>query len=55
MKEVTAQDEWCAEAYLKTNYGVVTRDALKAMAKRYILTNVTLLQYSGNGNDDEED
>ncbi|MGD0058567.1 MAG: hypothetical protein ABSD58_04025 [Verrucomicrobiia bacterium] len=43
MREVTAQNEWCAEAYLETDYDSVSRESLAGAAKRYVLNNVMLL------------
>ena len=42
LREVTAEDEWCAEAYLETDYSVLTRDAYDREAKRYVLFNLML-------------
>jgi type I restriction enzyme M protein len=35
--EVGASDEWCAEAYLDTDYEKINRDNLAQVAKRYVL------------------
>lgn len=46
MREVGPQDEWCAEAYLKTDYSTITPDSLLEAAKRHLLRNVMLLHES---------
>jgi type I restriction enzyme M protein len=43
MREVRHGDEWCAEAYLETDYGVVTKSLLGAAAKRFMLRSAMLL------------
>jgi len=53
MQEVTAQDEWCAEAYLETNYNSMRQDMLISSAKRYALKNAMLLHESRRQNQDE--
>jgi len=42
-KEVGSADEWCAEAYLKTDYGVINQHYLVSNLKRYYLFNVMAL------------
>jgi type I restriction enzyme M protein len=41
-KEVTGDDEWCAEAYLKTNYKALVRDNFEQKIKDYISFKVRL-------------
>ncbi len=53
MQEVTAQDEWCAEAYLETNYNSMSQDMLITSAKRYALKSAMLLHESRRQNQDE--
>lgn len=36
-KAVTADDEWCAEAYLETNYNTLSEDEFLYSIKKYIL------------------
>jgi type I restriction-modification system DNA methylase subunit len=43
LAEVGPQDEWCAEAYLKTDYESITQRSLIAAAKSYILANIMLI------------
>ena len=40
MYEVQAHHEWCAEAYLETDYTAITENQLRASAKRYFLSNI---------------
>lgn len=37
MRKVTAADEWCAEAYMETDYSTLTRADFERELKRYIL------------------
>ena len=32
---VTASDEWCAEAYMKTDYALITKEVFKETVKNY--------------------
>ena len=43
MREVKAQDEWCAEPYLEIDYSTITENHLEASAKRYFLSNITIM------------
>ena len=36
MKEVNAEDEWCAEAYMETNYSELNQDKFIEVIKNYI-------------------
>lgn len=36
-KEVSAEDEWCAEAYMKTNYSVLNTEAFEKNIKDYAI------------------
>ena len=40
MKEVDEKSEWCAEAYMETNYSLITQDHYEEAAKKYILFNL---------------
>jgi type I restriction enzyme M protein len=44
-KEVSAEDEWCAEAYMECNYSNITLDDYEETVKKYLLFN--LLNKSG--------
>ncbi|MBE3117724.1 MAG: N-6 DNA methylase [Candidatus Atribacteria bacterium] len=35
MQEVTAQDEWCAEAYMETDYSKMTREDFEQVVRNY--------------------
>ncbi len=35
MREVTADDEWCAEAYMKTDYSKLTREDFEQVVRNY--------------------
>ncbi|WP_200892879.1 HsdM family class I SAM-dependent methyltransferase [Brucella anthropi] len=37
---VTADDEWCAEAYLKTDYSTLTRDEFEEEVRKYIVFHI---------------
>lgn len=43
MRRVGANDEWCAEAYLPTDYGAIDESDLKETAKRYVLRGAMLM------------
>ena len=53
MREVGPFDEWCAEAYLDTDYTAITEGDLIGCAKKYLITSATLRH--GYGVIDEED
>ena len=36
-KEVTAEDEWCAEAYMQTDYSKLTREMFEEQVKKYAI------------------
>lgn len=40
MKEVNEESEWCAEAYMETNYALITQEQYEETAKKYILFNL---------------
>ena len=46
-KEVGANDEWCAEAYMETDYSTITKEDFEAELKKYVLFKVL------NGGDNE--
>lgn len=53
-REVGPEDEWCAEAYLESDYSLVTKDLLLAFAKNLALTNVMQkhsVRHGGDNND----
>ncbi|WP_195910043.1 HsdM family class I SAM-dependent methyltransferase [Bathymodiolus azoricus thioautotrophic gill symbiont] len=39
-KKVTAKDEWCAEAYMETDYSTLTQDDFQKVLKKYVAFNV---------------
>jgi len=51
--QVTAEDEWCAEAYLETDYSVLTEADFAARINEHLLANLELV-LQGSGVDDEE-
>lgn len=53
MREVSANDEWCAEAYLKTDYARISQDSLAESAKQYALREVMLRHLARRGNVEE--
>jgi type I restriction enzyme M protein len=42
MHQVGASDEWCAEAYLDTDYTTITEDHLKTSLKRYFINGIMI-------------
>ena len=51
--EVGSTDEWCAEAYLDTDYDAVDLNALAEAAKKYMLKGVMLMHESRSQTNDE--
>jgi len=43
-KIVTANDEWCAEAYMETDYSKLTKDDFLKSIKEYVLFNELFLK-----------
>ena len=41
LREVSAEDEWCAEAYLKADYSKIDKDSVLKSIDRYIIYNLT--------------
>lgn len=39
-KYVTAQDEWCAEAYMETDYSTITESDFSATVKKHVVFNI---------------
>jgi hypothetical protein len=37
LRKVTAADEWCAEAYMETDYSVLTRAYFESVVRNYAL------------------
>jgi 16S rRNA G966 N2-methylase RsmD len=54
-KTVTAKDEWCAEAYMETDYSTLTQADFEKELKRYILFQLLSDNTLSEGDDDEED
>ncbi len=50
-QKVTAGDEWCAEAYMETDYGTLTRKRFEATLRQYAVHK--LLHETGDSGDDE--
>ena len=41
LKKVNSQDEWCAEAYMETNYSELTEDDYMQFVKNYVLSKIS--------------
>ena len=39
-KEVSTNDEWCAEAYMETDYGTLTKEDFERKIKEFVAFNV---------------
>lgn len=52
VKTVTANDEWCAEAYMETDYTSITLEDFEIVVKRHALFNQMIAANSG-GSEDE--
>lgn len=53
-QEVKASDEWCAEAYMKTDYSSITSGQLEGSLKKYFLHNVMTMHGTKLEGIDEE-
>ena len=53
MREVSAKDEWCVEAYMKTNYDSFSIEDYENTVKKFLMFN--LLDLSDLGGDGDED
>jgi type I restriction enzyme M protein len=53
-KAVTAEDEWCAEAYLQTDYSTLTESEFALELKRYALFRLSRGERSEPDNEDPE-
>ncbi|AYH47039.1 HsdM family class I SAM-dependent methyltransferase [Dickeya fangzhongdai] len=57
MQSVTYSDEWCAEAYIETDYSVLTKELFEKEVKKYVLYNLMLEAHAvtqEDGVDDED-
>jgi len=50
MQEVTASDEWCAEAYMEPDWSHLTREALVKTFKDYVIHKLLLETVNADGN-----
>lgn len=50
--KVGAEDEWCAEAYIETNYSSLTKDVFETDLKKFLLFNI-MLDIQGGTVDEE--
>jgi type I restriction enzyme M protein len=53
-KTVTAEDEWCAEAYLETDYSTLTESEFTEELKRYAIFRLSRSERPEPGNEDTE-
>lgn len=54
-KEVGYKDEWCAEAYMETDYSTISRLDFELVMKKYIIFKaIGTSEFSNGGDDDEE-
>jgi type I restriction-modification system DNA methylase subunit len=55
-KEVTYIDEWCAEAYMETNYAAITQKDFEEVIKKYaVFKTIGLSEPLDGGEDSAED
>jgi type I restriction-modification system DNA methylase subunit len=54
MQMVTAKDEWCAEAYMDTDYSTLTRTDFEREIKKYLVFKIMNDEQLGDGNGYEE-
>lgn len=50
--KVTSSDEWCAEAYIETDYSSLTKESFEADLKKFMLFNL-MLDIQGGATEDE--
>lgn len=50
--KVTSNDEWCAEAYIETDYSSLTKESFEADLKKFMLFNL-MLDIQGGATEDE--
>lgn len=50
--KVTSNDEWCAEAYIETDYSLLTKESFEADLKKFMLFNL-MLDIQGGSTEDE--
>lgn len=55
MREVTAKDEWCVEAYLETNYEKLSFSDYENTVKKYLMFNFMDISGLTGGEDEDED
>jgi type I restriction-modification system DNA methylase subunit len=55
VREVDENDEWCAEAYLETNYNALTRQDFAALVREYAIFDAVTATESQGDEDDEAD
>jgi len=51
MQRVAAEDEWCAEAYMETDYSTLTQDDFEKELKKYVAFKI--LDETPVGDDEE--
>ena len=52
MREVTAKDEWCVEAYMETDYSKITFDDFENTVKKYLMFNMMDMSGAAEGDED---
>jgi type I restriction-modification system DNA methylase subunit len=54
-KEVNYDDEWCAEAYMQTDYSTITSKDFEEVMKKYVIFKTIGLNDTNEGDEIEED
>ena len=54
MRHVTAKEEWCAEAYLTTDYALLTEEDYLETVKDFFLFNMKSIDKIGEDQEEEE-
>ena len=54
MQMVTSEDEWCAEAYMETDYSTLTHADFEREIKKYLVFRIMNDDQLGDENGDEE-
>ena len=53
--KVNSSDEWCAEAYIETDYSSLTRESFEADLKKFMLFNLMLDIQGGASEEGDSD
>lgn len=55
MREVNEKEEWCAEAYLETDYSQFTLQDYESTVKKYLMFHLMEMSGAAGGEEEDED